>query len=65
MKTRKAAAKRFKMTKSGKLMRRQANRRHLLECKSTKQRGRLKKAALVSPADRDRVLRMLAGGSRG
>ena len=37
-KTRKSVAKRFKITGSGKLMRRSANRRHLLRHKSVKQK---------------------------
>lgn len=35
-KTRKSIAKRFKLTGSGKMMRRSANRRHLLRNKSNK-----------------------------
>ncbi|MFA4844562.1 MAG: 50S ribosomal protein L35 [Candidatus Margulisiibacteriota bacterium] len=62
IKTRKAAAKRFVIKKSGKIMRRHAGRRHLLECKSATQRRRLKKNAVLSPADVRRVHDMLPGG---
>lgn len=39
-KTKKSMAKRFKVTGTGKIMRRSANRRHLLRNKSTKQKRR-------------------------
>jgi large subunit ribosomal protein L35 len=61
-KTRKAAAKRFVIKKSGKIMRRHTGRRHLLECKSATQRRRLKKNAVVSPSDVRRIHDMLPGG---
>ena len=38
MKTKRAAAKRFKLTGSGKLMRFKANKRHILTKKSTKRK---------------------------
>ena len=41
MKTHSGAAKRFKITGSGKIMRLRANRRHLLEHKSTRRTRRL------------------------
>lgn len=62
MKTRKAAAKRFQITKSGKILRRQAKTRHLLECKSAKKMRHLGKEILVAPADEARVRSMLQGG---
>jgi large subunit ribosomal protein L35 len=65
IKTRRAAAKRFKVTKGGKVMRRSSRLRHLLEWKSAKQRRRLKIEKEVSPTDKPRVLTMLAGGSNG
>jgi large subunit ribosomal protein L35 len=63
MKTRRAAAKRFQIKKSGTVMRRHSNRRHLLECKSGGQRSRLKKNSVVSPSDVERVRQMLPGGA--
>jgi len=65
IKTRRAAAKRFKITKSGKVFRQSSGLRHLLECKSGKARHRLKRKKEVSPSDRRRVIVMLAGGHHG
>ncbi len=61
-KTRRAAAKRFKITKTGKVLRRSANKRHLLECKSKKMKCAARKASLVASADIARVKQMLPGG---
>lgn len=54
-KTRKAVAKRFKITATGKVMRTRAGRRHLLECKSPKRKRNLAKMAVVSDADTPRI----------
>ena len=43
MKTHRGAAKRFKITGSGKLMRQKANLRHILEKKPAKRKRRLKR----------------------
>jgi len=59
MKTHSGAKKRFKVTGSGKLRREQANRRHLLEGKSTTRTRRLAADVAVSPADAKKVKRML------
>ena len=59
-KTRRSAAKRFKITGSGKLRRRQAWRGHLVVGKKSSSRlRRLEGDAPVAPADRKRVRRML------
>ncbi len=59
-KTRRAAAKRFKRTGTGKLRRQQAWRSHLVVGKKSSRRlRRLQGDAPVSPADRKRVNRML------
>jgi large subunit ribosomal protein L35 len=50
-KTRKAVAKRFKVTGTGKILRRKQGARHLLQCKNSKRKRRLGQAALVSDAD--------------
>ena len=50
-KTRKAVAKRFKVTGTGKILRRKQGKRHLLQCKSRKRKRSLGKAVLVSAAD--------------
>ena len=62
MKTNRAAAKRFKRTGSGKVKRRKAFHTHILTKKSTKRKRNLRKATLVSSADRDRVEGMLPNG---
>ena len=53
------AKKRFKVTGTGKIMREQANRRHLLEVKSSKRTRRLAADLEVAPADLKRVKKML------
>lgn len=50
-KTRKAVAKRFKVTGTGKILRRKQGKRHLLQCKNRKRKRSLGKAVLVSDAD--------------
>lgn len=50
-KTRKAVAKRFKVTGTGKVLRRKQGKRHLLQNKNRKRKRNLGKAALVSDAD--------------
>jgi len=50
-KTRKSVAKRFKITGTGKILRRKQGKRHLLVRKNAKRKRNLGKAALVSAAD--------------
>ncbi|NJM49108.1 MAG: 50S ribosomal protein L35 [Alkalinema sp. RU_4_3] len=59
LKTRKAAAKRFKVTGSGKFMRRQINRSHLLEHKSPGRKRRLEGMLVIDQTDEYRVSMML------
>ena len=47
MKTRSAAAKRFKKTGTGKLKRNKAYKRHILTKKTTKKKRDLRKAAMM------------------
>ena len=47
IKTNRAAAKRFKVTGTGKLKRSKAYKRHILTKKTTKNKRNLRKAALV------------------
>lgn len=47
MKTKRAAAKRFKVTGTGKLKRNKANKSHILTKKTTKRKRNLRKATLV------------------
>lgn len=59
LKTRRAAAKRFRKTGSGKFMRRHAFHNHLLDHKSPKRKRFLGTMAVVDETDHDRVSRML------
>jgi len=59
MKTHKGTAKRIKVTGTGKLMREQANRRHLLEHKSSKRTRRLDGNTTVDSRDAGRIKRLL------
>ena len=54
-KTHKGMAKRFKKTASGKLKRGRAKTSHLFANKSTKQKRKLRKSALVSKSDQKRI----------
>ena len=47
MKTKRAAAKRFKVTGSGKLVRNKANKSHILTKKTTKRKRKLRRATLL------------------
>jgi large subunit ribosomal protein L35 len=59
LKSRKAAAKRFRASGSGKIMRRKAFKSHLLEHKNADRRRSLSQVAVVSERDEDRVRGML------
>ena len=59
MKTHSGAAKRFKVTGSGKLMRQKANMSHMLEKKPSKRTRRLKGDAPLEPGDSRRMKRLL------
>ena len=61
MKTHRATAKRVKRTSSGKLIRKKANRRHILEKKSSKRKRALGRDVVVSDADTPRLNRLLGG----
>ncbi|MEI7651072.1 MAG: 50S ribosomal protein L35 [Verrucomicrobiota bacterium] len=55
-KTRKSISKRFKVTGTGKVMRRSANTRHLLSSKSRKQRRRANKSKRVDSGFEKKML---------
>ena len=59
LKTHRGAAKRFKVTATGKLLRMHSGKRHLLGTKPAKRMRRLKKLTQVSRADAAHVRRML------
>ncbi len=54
-KTRKSVAKRFSLTAKGKIKRSSPGKRHLLSCKSAKQKRNLAKPSLVHVSDEARV----------
>ena len=56
LKTHRGAAKRFKKTASGKIVRSKSLRQHILTSKTTKRKRHLRKSALISAADRRKVL---------
>jgi large subunit ribosomal protein L35 len=59
MKTHRGAAKRFKITATGKIKRRHAYRDHLLEHKPTSRTRRLGREAEVTGGDKKHVERLL------
>ena len=59
MKSHSGASKRFKVSGRGKLLRQQANRRHLLEHKSSRRTRRLDGTEDVSANDAPRIKRLL------
>ena len=59
LKTHKGAAKRFKLTASGKVKRGRAQLRHILTSKSKKRKRKLGSPALVSDGDLLKVKRMI------
>ena len=58
-KTHSGAKKRFRVTGSGKLMREQTNKRHLLEVKSSRRKRRLAQDPSVAKADVRQVKKLL------
>ena len=59
LKSRKAAAKRFRRSGSGKIMRRKAFKNHLLQHKGADRRNRLSKISTVAEVDAPNVELML------
>jgi len=59
LKSRKAAAKRFRATGTGKIVRRKAFKNHILEKKTTDKKRGLSKAVIVNERDADNVRGML------
>ncbi|MCX6417500.1 MAG: 50S ribosomal protein L35 [Actinobacteria bacterium] len=58
-KTHSGAKKRFRVTGSGKLMKEQANKRHLLEHKSSRRTRRLSVDQVLSPGDSKKANKLL------
>jgi large subunit ribosomal protein L35 len=59
MKSQSGAGKTFRKTASGKYKRKKAYKSHILSSKSRKRKRSLRRATLVSEADRKRVKRMI------
>lgn len=59
MKTHRGAAKRFNKTASGKIKRNHAFKSHILTKKSAKRKRNLRKAAIMSAADAQRVIKLI------
>ena len=62
LKTHRGAAKRFKITSTGKVMRMHSGKRHLLGTKKPKRMRSLGKSVVVSPSDAPKVRRQLPYG---
>ncbi len=58
-KTNKAAAKRFKVTGSGRIKHAKAGRRHLLSCKSRKRKRQLRNKNVLGKVEESRVAPLL------
>jgi large subunit ribosomal protein L35 len=58
-KTHSGSSKRFRLTGRGKIMRQQANRRHLLEHKSSRRTRRLDGLVPLTGGDAKRIRRLL------
>lgn len=59
LKTRKAAAKRFRKTGSGKFKYSKANKQHILTKKSPKRKRRLRKAGISDKSNMKKIRKML------
>ena len=62
MKTRKSAAKRFKLTGTGKVKYKKQGLRHILTKKSSKRKRNLRKTGILSPVAAKRASKMLPNG---
>ncbi len=62
MKTKQSVAKRVRITKSGRIKMKQANRRHILTSKTTKSKRQTRSSNYVHPADEARIHRCLPYG---
>ena len=60
LKTHRGAAKRFKLTGTGKVKRRHSSMNHILTKKSSKRKRRLRKGTIVSSAFEKSVRRMIS-----
>ena len=61
MKTKKAVTKRFTMTASGKLKRKQCGKNHKAWGRTVKQRRQLAKASYMNSTDQKRIAQLIQG----
>ncbi|HHV18964.1 MAG TPA: 50S ribosomal protein L35 [Thermoanaerobacterales bacterium] len=59
MKTHRGAAKRFKVTKTGKIKRAKAYKSHILTKKTSKRKRHLRKPGILSKADHKRIKQVI------
>lgn len=59
MKSHRGAAKRFKKTGTGKIVRSKSNKQHILTKKTAKRKRKLRQPALVANVDKKRLEQML------
>ena len=59
IKTHSGAKKRFKLTKSGKVLRAHANKSHILNKKTTKRKRNLRKTAIADVTNVAKIKRMI------
>jgi len=59
MKTNRSAAKRFRITKTGKVIRSKAYKRHLLTSKNRKTKRQLREDVVLDKGDAKRIRRLL------
>jgi large subunit ribosomal protein L35 len=62
MKTRRSAAKRYRITGSGKVRYKKQNLRHILTKKNSKRKRRLRQSATLSSVETDRAKKLLPYG---
>jgi large subunit ribosomal protein L35 len=62
LKTNRSAAKRFKITKSGKIKKASAGRKHILGKKTRKRKRALRKSGYLSAANEKKIRRLLPYG---
>ncbi len=58
-KTHSASKKRYKVTGTGKVMRSQAYKKHILTKKSTKRKRNLRKSVVASPVNQHTILQLI------
>jgi large subunit ribosomal protein L35 len=62
MKTKRAAAKRYRVTGTGKVRYKKQNLRHILTKKNSKRKRRLRQPAILSSVETDRARKLLPYG---